>query len=130
MAGEGERSKKGKKGKGDGAKAVSDEIVPGAASALVAAELERLTGIEVRVTVLGYVQRGGAPTPQDRLLATKLGAKAAELLAEGTYGVMVAVRGEGCEAAPLEDVAGQLKLVPEHHPLVDAARGIGVCLGE
>jgi 6-phosphofructokinase 1 len=66
----------------------------------------------------------------DRILATKLGAKAAELLAEGTYGVMVAIRGETCEAVPLAEVAGKLKVVPPNHPLIQAARCIGVSLGD
>ena len=123
--GSGEKGKKSKK-----KPAASGEVVAGAASGYVAAELARLTGLEVRVTVLGYVQRGGAPTPHDRVLATKLGAAAAELLAEGKFGVMVAARGEGCEAIPLEEAAGKLKTVPPDHPLVRSARRIGVCLGD
>jgi 6-phosphofructokinase 1 len=122
--GEGKKRKKDKKKARPG-----DEVIPGAAAARVVAALEPL-GLETRVTVLGHVQRGGAPTPMDRILATKLGAKAAELLAEGTYGVMVAIRGETCEAVPLAEVAGKLKVVPPNHPLIQAARCIGVSLGD
>ena len=63
----------------------------------LAAQLEALTGLESRVTILGYVQRGGTPSAADRLLATRLGSAGADLIAEGTFGVMVAARGEGTE---------------------------------
>ncbi len=96
----------------------------------VARQLQELTGIESRVTVLGHVQRGGAPTPNDRLLATKLGTATAELLAKGKYGMMVASRGEGWEAVPLKDTAGKRRYVELDHPLVASARQIGTCLGD
>ncbi|MGD9496431.1 MAG: 6-phosphofructokinase [Armatimonadota bacterium] len=96
----------------------------------VARRLEKLTGLEARVTVLGYVQRGGSPTPTDRLLATKLGSAAAQLLAEGTYNVMVASRGEGWKAVPLEKVAGKRRTVPLDHEWVTAARLIGTSFGD
>lgn len=96
----------------------------------VARQLRELTGIESRVTVLGHVQRGGPPTPNDRLLATKLGTAAAELLAKGKWGTMVASRGQGWKALPLEDVAGERRYVELDHPLVSSARRIGACLGD
>jgi 6-phosphofructokinase len=96
----------------------------------VAAKLEELTGLEARVTILGYVQRGGTPSPADRLLATRLGSAGADLIAEGVFGVMVASRGEGAEPVPLEQVAGKRRLVPIEHPWVQAARHAGVCLGD
>lgn len=96
----------------------------------VARRLEALTGLEARVTVLGYVQRGGSPTPTDRLLATKLGSAAAQLLAEGEYNVMVASRGEGWKAVPLEKVAGKRRTVPLDHEWITAARLIGTCFGD
>ncbi len=92
-------------------------------------ELQRLTGIEARVTSLGHVQRGGAPSPTDRLYCTLLGTKAGELLADGRYNVMVAIKGGRCEAVPLEKVAGKKKLVPKDHPWVHAARLVDTCLG-
>lgn len=100
------------------------------AGATIAIELQERTGIETRVTVLGYVQRGGCPTPTDRLLATRVGTKAAELLAEGRTGCLVAIRGEKCKAIPLEEVAGKRNEVPIDHPLVQSARQIGIALGD
>ncbi len=96
----------------------------------LAAQLEQLTGLESRVSILGYVQRGGTPSPIDRLLATRLGTAAADLVAAGTYGVMVAARGDGTEVVPLEEVAGRRKLVPVDHPWVASARHVGTCLGD
>jgi 6-phosphofructokinase 1 len=96
----------------------------------LARELEAATGLETRVTILGYVQRGGTPCAADRLLATRLGAAAADLVSRGEFGVMVAARGEGTEAVPLSEVAGKVKLVPADHHWVTAARQIGVGLGD
>ncbi|MFV0453002.1 MAG: 6-phosphofructokinase [Propioniciclava sp.] len=96
----------------------------------LARELEERTGLESRVTILGYVQRGGTPCATDRLLASRLGTAAADLVAKDRFGVMVAARGEGTEAVPLEQVAGQLKLVPPDHAWVQTARELGVGLGE
>jgi 6-phosphofructokinase 1 len=96
----------------------------------LAAQLEALTGLESRVTILGYVQRGGTPSAADRLLATRLGSAGADLIAEGTFGVMVAARGEGTEPVPLDQVAGKRKLVPPDHSWVGAARHVGTCLGD
>jgi 6-phosphofructokinase 1 len=96
----------------------------------LAHQLEQLTGLESRVSILGYIQRGGTPSPVDRLLATRLGSAAADLVAAGTFGVMVAARGDTTEAVSLEAVAGQRKRVPPDHPWVIAARHVGTCLGD
>lgn len=96
----------------------------------LAEQLEKLTGLESRVTILGYVQRGGAPSTTDRLLATQLGTACAELINQGVFGVMVAARGPGTEPVPLEVVAGKPKQVPLDHPWITAARRIGTCLGD
>jgi 6-phosphofructokinase 1 len=96
----------------------------------LARELEAATGLESRVTILGYVQRGGTPCAADRLLATRLGAAAADLVARREFGVMVAARGEGTEVVPLSEVAGKVKLVPPDHQWVTAARQVGVGLGD
>lgn len=95
----------------------------------VAREIQRITGFEARVTSLGHVQRGGTPSPRDRLLCTILGTKAAQLLAAGDYNCMVAVRGDGCKAVPLEDVAGKRKAIPDDHPWLHAAQMVETCLG-
>lgn len=105
-------------------------LVQEAKASRLARHLQRLTGIEARVTSLGHVQRGGIPTPTDRLLCTRLGTKAAELLAEGVYNVMVAVRGDDCVPVPLEKVAGRKKTVPLDHPWIESARRVGTCFGE
>jgi len=96
----------------------------------LANQLEQLTGLESRVSILGYVQRGGTPSPVDRLLATRLGSAAADLVEAGTFGVMVAARGDGIEAVPLDEVAGRRKTVPVDHPWIAAARHLGTCLGD
>jgi len=92
-------------------------------------QLEKLTGQESRLTILGHLQRGGTPSAADRLLATRLGTACAELLHQGRHGVMVAARGDGAEPVPLEEVAGKKKLVPADHPWVQSARLVGTCLG-
>jgi 6-phosphofructokinase 1 len=99
-------------------------------SSRVARHIQQLTGLEARVTSLGHVQRGGTPSPADRLLCTRLGTKAGELLMAGVYNVMVAVRGEECVPVPLEKVAGVVKRVPANHPWVKTARLVGTCMGD
>jgi 6-phosphofructokinase 1 len=96
----------------------------------LAKDLERLTRLESRVTILGYVQRGGAPSAVDRLLATRLGTACAELIHEEKFGVMVAARGNGAEAVPLEKVAGKRRTVPLDHPWIQSARLVGTALGD
>ncbi len=93
-------------------------------------QLESMTGIESRLTILGHLQRGGTPSAADRILATRLGTACAGLLHDEMYGVMVASRSNGIKPIPLSDVAGKKKLVPMDHPWVVAARMTGVCLGE
>jgi 6-phosphofructokinase 1 len=96
----------------------------------LAKELETLTKLESRVTILGYVQRGGAPSAVDRLLATRLGTACAELIHDEQFGVMVAARGDSTEAVPLEKVAGKRKTVPLDHPWLQSARLVGTALGD
>jgi 6-phosphofructokinase 1 len=93
-------------------------------------QIQQLTGLEARVTSLGHVQRGGTPSAADRLLCTRLGTKAGQLLAAGTYNVMVAVRGEHCIPVPLAKVAGITKTIPLSHPWIETARLVGTCLGD
>jgi 6-phosphofructokinase 1 len=95
----------------------------------LAAQLEKLTGLESRVTILGYLQRGGTPSAADRLLATRLGTACADLVQKGQYGVMVAAKGDSAKAVPLEEVAGKLKYVPPDHPWVITAQRVSTCLG-
>lgn len=95
----------------------------------IAQEIEYETGIESRETVLGYIQRGGAPTSFDRNLATRMGGHATELIANGLFGRMVALKGSEIISLPLDEVAGKLKLVPEDHDLVLQGRRMGICFG-
>jgi 6-phosphofructokinase 1 len=78
----------------------------------LAREIEERTGFESRVTVLGHVQRGGSPTPRDRILATRYGLKAADLVEEGSFGTMAALQGDDIVAVPLEAAVAELKTVP------------------
>jgi ATP-dependent phosphofructokinase / diphosphate-dependent phosphofructokinase len=79
---------------------------------LLGREIEQRTGFETRVTVLGHVQRGGTPTPRDRVLATRYGLKAAELAQTGRFGQMAALRGDDIVAVSLEEATAELKTVP------------------
>jgi ATP-dependent phosphofructokinase / diphosphate-dependent phosphofructokinase len=149
-----ERKEKGKKGKGKRSEVTESEAVDAIRADLplkvrkmheevvayhavqepmasrLARHLQELTGVEARVTSLGHVQRGGIPSAFDRTLCTLLGAKAADLLAEGHYDVMVAYRNGGCVPVPLADVVGRRKPVPLDHPLLDCARKVGTCFGD
>ena len=93
-------------------------------------ELQDKTGQEIRVTVPGHFQRGGSPCPYDRVLATRFGAAAADLIAKKQYGYMVALHGEAIEPVPLCEVAGKLKLVPSNCEIIQQAKSIGVCFGD
>jgi ATP-dependent phosphofructokinase / diphosphate-dependent phosphofructokinase len=79
----------------------------------LAREIEARTGFETRVTTLGHIQRGGSPTAHDRVLATRYGLKAAEMVYAGTWGQMAALRGDRIEAVPLSDAVAELKTVPD-----------------
>lgn len=96
----------------------------------MAEQLEALTGLEARVTILGHVQRGGTPSPVDRVLATRLGTACAEAVAAGSLGVMIASRGEEAVPVPLEEVAGKRRVVPKDHPWLASARSLGTSLGD
>ena len=96
----------------------------------LAHQIEKLTGLESRLSILGYVQRGGTPSPADRLLATRLGTACAELIHQRVFGVMVAARGDGWRPVPIRDVAGNRKEVLQDHQWIQAARAVGTCLGD
>lgn len=96
----------------------------------IAAELEKMTGQEARVTVPGHYQRGGPPCPYDRMLATQFGAAAAELIIRHEYGRMVAVQDGKITSIPLEDAASKTKFLPVDHPVIRFARDIGISFGD
>ncbi len=93
-------------------------------------ELEELTGLESRVTILGHVQRGGTPSAADRILATQLGTACSKLIHDGQHGIMVALRGDQAVPVPLTEIVGKRKTVPTDHSWIQAARDVGVCLGD
>ena len=99
------------------------------AAEYIAQEIEYETGIETRETVLGYIQRGGSPTPFDRNLSTRMGGHATELIADGQFDRMIALKGDEISSLPLNEVAGKLKLVTEDHDLVVQGRRMGICFG-
>ena len=122
-----------------------DNTKLGGAGAVVAKQLEELTGLEARCTVLGYMQRGGTPTAYDRVLSTKYGAKAMELAMEGKFGTLAVIKNGKLDSVSLEDVVGankkigavsgntaesNLRKVTMDHDLVKTARSIGICLGD
>lgn len=96
----------------------------------LAQQLEQLTGLESRVTILGYVQRGGTPSAMDRLLATELGTAAAVQVKKGASGIMVAVINGSTEPVALEEVVNQRRTVPLDHKWIKTARRVGTCLGD
>ncbi len=91
--------------------------------------INELTGLETRETVLGYIQRGGTPSPMDRVLATRYGTAAADMIAHRDFGKMVALRNNEVVSVPLADVSGKLKLVGSNDPLVIQAQSMGTSFG-
>lgn len=96
----------------------------------IAAELERITNQEARVTVPGHYQRGGSPCPYDRILATRFGVKAAELIINKQYGRMVAFQAGEITSVPLSDAASKTKFLPVDHEMIQVARDIGISFGD
>jgi 6-phosphofructokinase 1 len=97
---------------------------------VIAKQIAEKSGLETRVTVLGHVQRGGTPTAFDRLLATRFGTKAVDLIAKEKFGRMVCLRENEIHSADMEDVASVVRTVPPDHPWVEAARRVGTCFGD
>lgn len=102
----------------------------GGIGAVVADEVQKRTGKETRVCVLGHLQRGGAPTTFDRLLCTRFGARAVQLIAEEKYGYMVALRPPDTVAVKLTEAIGRLRTVPLEGDIVQTARALGISFGD
>jgi ATP-dependent phosphofructokinase / diphosphate-dependent phosphofructokinase len=102
----------------------------GGIAAVVAAEVEKRTGKEARVCVLGHLQRGGCPTNFDRALCSIFGAEAVELIAAGRYGEMVAYQGSQVTAVKITEAIGRLKTVPPTGGFIRTARALGISLGD
>ena len=109
----------------------ADSIRLGGIGAVVADQLERLTGSEARATTLGHIQRGGSPTSRDRILSSRYGYAAVELCMNGGFGKMVALKGDKIVSVSLEDVIGQkTKNVDPNGEYVTLAKAMGVCFGD
>jgi ATP-dependent phosphofructokinase / diphosphate-dependent phosphofructokinase len=107
----------------------AEQVRLGGISFILGDQLEKMIELEARSVVMGHLQRGGTPTPFDRVLATRLGSKAVDLIVEKRYGKMVSVQGNHLEDFPLDQVATGPRLVPADHELVKAGREIGTCFG-
>jgi 6-phosphofructokinase 1 len=101
----------------------------GIANKLVA-DIEEKTRLDVRATVLGHIQRGGSPTPADRVLATQFGYHALEILMAGAQGQLVVQQGGHLAEVPIQSVAGKQRKVAPDDPLVRTARAVGTCFGD
>ncbi|MCQ4022473.1 MULTISPECIES: 6-phosphofructokinase [unclassified Ruminococcus] len=111
-------------------KAAVAEMAYPSISYKIAHEVEQATGQETRVTVPGHFQRGGSPCPYDRVLSTRFGTKAAELIINKQYGNMVALIDNKVVPVPLKDIAGKLKTVPKDSEVIETAKKMGISFGE
>ena len=105
------------------------QVYPSVAYAL-GAQIEEKTGQEIRVTVPGHMQRGGEPTPFDRVISTRLGAAAAQMIANEEYGYMVALNDSQITKVALEEIAGKLKTVDPNSDIVREAKSVGISFGD
>lgn len=109
---------------------IKNSVMKVSACNYIARRIEQMTGLETRETILGYLQRGGTPSPRDRILATRFGTYAAEMIARRKFGRMVALKGNEITTISLDEVAGQIKTVPQNDPLIKEARLIDTCFGD
>jgi 6-phosphofructokinase 1 len=107
-----------------------DPVRLGGVGHVLRARLQPHLKSEVRTTVLGHLQRGGDPTPFDRVLATQYGHHAAQLIIRGQFGRMVTLQHGRIDCVPIESVANTQRTVPADDPLLLTARDIGICLGD
>jgi phosphofructokinase-like protein len=108
----------------------TDPVRYGGVGFLLGSQIEEMTGIETRTVVLGHLQRGGTPTPFDRVLATKLGTRAVEMILSEHFGRMVGVQKNELVEVPLADVVGGQRKVNPDDPLISAARDVGTSFGD
>ena len=101
----------------------------GGIATIVAAEIQRRTGKETRVSVLGHLQRGGVPTTFDRLLCTRFGANAVRLIQERKYGQMVALQSPDIVDIPIAEAVGKLRTVPPDGDIIRTGEALGICFG-
>ncbi len=107
-----------------------EQVRLGGIGFVLGSELENATGIETRTVVLGHLQRGGVPTPFDRVLATRLGTRAVDMIVEKRFGYMVGVKGNSFIDVPLKEVGKGPRHVAPDDPLIQSARSVGACFGD
>jgi 6-phosphofructokinase 1 len=107
----------------------ADPVRLGGIGFVLGDQIEKATGLETRTVVMGHLQRGGSPTPFDRVLATRLGTRAIDMIENGEFGYMVGVKNNSLVRVSLDKVAGGVRTVPPNHPLVKSARSVGTCFG-
>ncbi len=107
----------------------AEQVRLGGISFVLGEQIERMIELETRSVVMGHLQRGGTPTPFDRVLATRLGSKAVDLITKKRFGKMVSVQGNHLVDFPLKEVAKGPRFIPSDHELILAGREIGVCFG-
>ena len=108
----------------------SDPIRLGGIGFVLGQKLENMTGIETRTVVMGHLQRGGSPTPFDRVLATELGTKACDMIQAKEFGYMVGVQKCKFIKVPLKEVSGGSRKIPLDHPLIRSARSLDTSFGD
>jgi 6-phosphofructokinase 1 len=106
------------------------EVPRGGAGTVIGDTIAMCSRRETRVTVLGHIQRGGSPSPFDRILSTRFGVAAVELIARGEFGKMVCLRGTHIQSVDIEEAVGKLKCVDPDGEMVQTAKAIGVCFGD
>ena len=111
-------------------KTSSDPIRLGGIGFVLGQQIENATGLETRAVVMGHLQRGGSPTPFDRVLATQLGTKAVDMILNKEFGHMAAVRECSFTAVSLEEAAKGHRTVPLNHPLINSGRSLGTSFGD
>ena len=106
-----------------------DPVRLGGISRVIAPQIEKLTGDEARTTILGHVQRGGTPVPEDRVLGTRFGHAAVDALMRGRCNQLVAMQHNQMTAVDLQSIAGKQRIVPADHPLIEVAKAVGTSFG-
>lgn len=111
-------------------KASTDPIRLGGVSYRIADQIEKATNLETRVIILGHLQRGGKPTPFDRILATQFGKQAVDLVMSGKFGCMTSLQCGEVTSVPIQSGITTLKKVPLDSPLIQVAKAVGMCFGD
>jgi len=107
-----------------------DPIRLGGIGFILGEKIEKMTGVETRTVVMGHLQRGGSPTPFDRVLATELGSRAVDMIRKRKFGYMVGFQKGRVVEVDLKDVAKGIRTVPPDHPLIRSARSLDTCFGD